>query len=103
MPISPAPPSGRKVAVIGSGGFSHFVIDEEIDRTVLAALEAGDFDRLTAIPENLFQSGTSEIKNWMPLAAIMAGCGLEMTLVDYVPCYRSAAGTGNAMAFAYWS
>ena len=22
--------------------------------------------------------------------------------VDYVPCYRSEAGTGNAMAFVYW-
>jgi hypothetical protein len=25
-----------------------------------------------------------------------------MNLVDYVPCYRSVAGTGNAMAFAWW-
>ncbi len=24
-------------------------------------------------------------------------------LIDYVPCYRSEAGTGNAMAFAYWT
>jgi 3-O-methylgallate 3,4-dioxygenase len=23
-------------------------------------------------------------------------------VIDYVPCYRSPAGTGNAMAFAYW-
>ncbi|MFT5440911.1 MAG: 3-O-methylgallate 3,4-dioxygenase, partial [Alphaproteobacteria bacterium] len=26
----------------------------------------------------------------------------KMTLVDYVPCYRSLAGTGNAMGFLYW-
>ena len=26
----------------------------------------------------------------------------EMNLLDYVPCYRSEAGTGNAMAFATW-
>jgi 3-O-methylgallate 3,4-dioxygenase len=32
----------------------------------------------------------------------MAECGMDMTLVDYVPCYRSEAGTGNAMGFAYW-
>jgi 3-O-methylgallate 3,4-dioxygenase len=25
-----------------------------------------------------------------------------MTLVDYVPCYRSLAGTGNAMGFVHW-
>ena len=23
-------------------------------------------------------------------------------VVDYVPCYRSLAGTGNAMGFVYW-
>ena len=27
---------------------------------------------------------------------------LEMELVDYVPCYRSQAGTGCAMGFAKW-
>jgi 3-O-methylgallate 3,4-dioxygenase len=27
---------------------------------------------------------------------------LTYHLVDYVPCYRSEAGTGNAMAFVYW-
>ena len=95
-------PSDLTVAVFASGGLSHFVIDEELDRTVLDALQTGDADALIAIPENRYQSGSSEIKNWIPLAAIMADCGLDMTLVDYVPCYRSEAGTGNAMAFAHW-
>ena len=31
------------------------------------------------------------------------GAGLEFKLIDYIPCYRSEAGTGNAMAFALWS
>jgi 3-O-methylgallate 3,4-dioxygenase len=92
-----------RVAVFGSGGLSHFVIDEEIDRTVIEALKTADMEKLIAIPEDRYQSGTSEVKNWIPLAAIMAECGLEMTLVDYVPCYRSEAGTGNAMGFAYWA
>jgi OH-DDVA oxygenase len=26
----------------------------------------------------------------------------RMHLVDYVPCYRTEAGTGQGMAFAYW-
>jgi hypothetical protein len=30
------------------------------------------------------------------------GTGLEGTLVDCVPCYRSLAGTGTAQGFAYW-
>ena len=25
-----------------------------------------------------------------------------MTLVDYVPCYRSLAGTGHGVTFGYW-
>lgn len=91
------------VALVASGGLSHFVIDEELDRRVLDAMQDGDLEALTSLPENLLQSGTSEIKNWITHAAVMAECGLDMTLVDYVPCYRSEAGTGNAMAFAYWS
>jgi hypothetical protein len=27
---------------------------------------------------------------------------MSMKLLDYVPCYRSEAGTGCAMAFAHW-
>jgi len=26
-----------------------------------------------------------------------------MDLLDYVPCYRTDAGTGSGMAFATWS
>jgi hypothetical protein len=28
--------------------------------------------------------------------------GKDFKLIDYVPCYRSIAGTGNAMGFGYW-
>lgn len=94
--------SDARVAVFASGGLSHFVIDEALDRTVIDALANHDFDALISIPENRYQAGTSEVKNWIPLAGIMADSGMSMTLVDYVPCYRSEAGTGNAMGFAYW-
>lgn len=94
--------SDDRVAVFASGGLSHFVIDEALDRKVLDALARHDAETLTSIPEDLYQAGSSEIKNWIPLAAIMAECSMDMTLVDYVPCYRSEAGTGNAMGFAYW-
>ena len=91
-----------RVAVFASGGLSHFVIDEDVDRKVLDALQTDDRDALTAIPDSIYQSGTSEIKNWIPVSAAMGAAGKRMTLVDYVPCYRSEAGTGNAMAFVYW-
>jgi len=95
-------PEDLKVAAIGSGGMTHFVLDEDFDRKILAAIERGDSATLTSLPEEMFQSGTSEIKNWIVLAGMMAAAGLTMKVVDYVPCYRSVAGTGSAMGFARW-
>lgn len=94
--------SDKTVAVIASGGLTHFVIDEELDRTVIQAMQDNDEELMKSIPEDRFQSGTSEIKNWITAGAALAQSGLGMNLVDYVPCYRSEAGTGNAMCFAYW-
>ena len=65
-------------------------------------MKAKDVDRLTHLPEKRFNAGTSEIRNWIALSAAMNGTGLEMDVLDYVPCYRSEAGTGNAMCFAQW-
>ena len=50
----------------------------------------------------MFQDGTSELKNWVPLAGMMAELGLPPEVIDYVPSYRSEAGTGNAMGFVVW-
>jgi 3-O-methylgallate 3,4-dioxygenase len=47
--------------------------------------------------------GTAEIKSWMPVYGAMSQLRAPMTVVDYVPCYRSNAGTGNAMGFVYWT
>ncbi len=94
--------SVTRVALIASGGLSHFVIDEELDRTVLSAIARRNEDALGRLSENLFQSGTSEIKNWLAVGAAMNDGGRVFNLIDYVPCYRSEAGTGNAMCFAYW-
>lgn len=91
-----------RVAVIGSGGMSHFVVDEELDRSFLAALQRNDADALISMPAYNFRSGSSELKNWIPVAGAMNELGLKMTLIDYQPLYRSAAGTGSGMAFAYW-
>ena len=91
-----------RVAVIGSGGMSHFVVDEELDRGFLDAMKRKDADALISIPAYNFRSGTSELKNWIPVAGSMNEVGLEMTVIDYQPLYRSSAGTGSGMAFAYW-
>lgn len=96
-------PGQDRVAVIGSGGLSHYVIDETFDRHMLDSMAASDATAIAAVDESLFASGgTAEIKNWLPVAGAMSEAGLDMKLLDYVPCYRSEAGTGNAMAFAAW-
>jgi 3-O-methylgallate 3,4-dioxygenase len=95
--------SDARVAVVASGGLTHFVIDEEVDRLVLDGVRSGQLDALEALPESTFQSGTSEIKNWIPVMGTMSALGMKGTVVDYVPCYRSEAGTGNAMGFVYWT
>jgi hypothetical protein len=95
-------PGTARVAMVASGGLTHFVIDEALDRDVLEAMRRNDALWLEAIPEALLQSGTSEVKNWLPVAGAGAAAGLAMRIVDYVPCYRSEAGTGNAMGFALW-
>jgi len=94
--------SDARVALIASGGLTHFVVDEGIDRTFLDALRNKDIDAVEALGEGVFQDGTSELKNWVPVAGAMAEVGLEPDVLDYVPCYRSEAGTGNAMGFVCW-
>lgn len=91
-----------RVGIIMSGGLSHFVLDEAFDDDVLSAMEANDTERIAAIPSHFFRSGTSETKNWITGIGALATTDLKMNLIDYVPCYRSEAGTGNAMAFAVW-
>ena len=93
-------PNDARVAVIGSGGLSHFVIDEELDQQILKAMQAKDAEALSALPQRRLNSGTSEVRNWISTAGAVEH--LDMTLIDYVPCYRSPAGTGCAMGFAEW-
>ena len=92
----------KRVAVFASGGMSHFVIDEEFDRAFVAALNRRDKDFLTSIPLKELQSGTSELKSWISLAGLLEDTNADMHEIDYVPCYRSPAGTGTANGFYWW-
>jgi 3-O-methylgallate 3,4-dioxygenase len=91
---------GQRVGVLASGGLSHIVIDEEIDRQTLDGLQAKDTTALHALPRELLKGGTSEILNWVALDGAVGK--LPMHLIDYIPGYRSRPSTGCAMAFAYW-
>jgi len=90
------------VAVIASGGLSHFVVDEELDRGLLGALERNDAAALRSIPRHRLHSAGSETLNWVALGGAMQRARLKMELLDYVPVYRTPAGTGGGWAFARW-
>jgi hypothetical protein len=94
-------PEDIRVGVVASGGLSHFVVDEELDRGLLRAIADRDEEHLRRIPEGKLQSGSSEIKNWLVAAGALTELSFET--VDYVPGYRSAGGTGCGMAFGRWS
>ena len=90
-----------RVAVVASGGLSHFVVDEGIDELVLDAMKSGDAETLRNIDAKRLNSGTSEIRNW--IAAAGAGEHLKPSWVEYIPAYRSPAGTGCGLAFGLWA
>ncbi|MGE3913166.1 MAG: hypothetical protein AB7K36_27655 [Chloroflexota bacterium] len=91
-----------RVAIVASGGLSHFVVDEELDRGVLSALERKDAAALKATPRERLYSAASETLNWIALGGAMQRSDLTMQLLDYVPVYRSPAATGGGWAFAQW-
>jgi hypothetical protein len=91
-------PGDARVGVMGSGGLSHFAIDEEFDAEIIRALKGGDGEALKALPRNKLNSGNSEIRNWIAMAG--ASEGLAHAWTEYIPAHRTAAGTGTGMCFS---
>jgi catalytic LigB subunit of aromatic ring-opening dioxygenase len=89
-----------RIAVIASGGLSHFVVDEQLDRDFLDALHGNNAAAIRSMPRDALRSGSSEILNWIVAAGVMHGKPLAWT--EYVPVYRTAAGTGVGCAFVSW-
>ena len=82
------------------GGLSPFWLDEEFDCNQIAAMQHKDQKAITSVPPANLKSGSEEIRTWIALAGTMEFLNLEWS--DYVPCYRSPAGTGTGIAFAIW-
>jgi hypothetical protein len=94
-------PQELRVVVIASGGLSHFNTDEDLDQRVLNACRVHDEGALRGLDPAQLNGGSSEIRNWIATAA---ACN-DMPFVwdEYVPVYRTPAGTGIGLAFALWS
>jgi hypothetical protein len=75
-------------------------VDEELDQLCLRLMKEKDVAGIAELPRERLDSGNSEVRNWF---AVAGACeDREMELLDYIPCYRSVAGTGCAMAFTHW-
>ena len=96
-----AMPGEQRIAVIASGGLSHFVVDEELDLRVIEALKARDVQTLRSIPRAALKSGSSETLNWILTAGAVDA--MPMRMAEYQALYRTEAGTGVGAAFCVWS
>ncbi len=94
-------PEDIRVGVLASGGLSHFICDEELDRAIIDALRRKDFGFLAALDPRRLKAGSSEIRNWIVVAAAAADLSLEW--LSYTPVYRTPALTGIGLGFARWS
>ena len=89
----------QRVVVVASGGLSHTKINEALDEEVLDNLKGNRVERLAEMPASLFVEGTSEILNWIVVAA---AADKPAAVIEYQPLYRTNTGVGCAMGFARW-
>lgn len=98
-------PKDTRVAIIGSGGFSHEAagsnagwIDAEHDQWALGQVKKGDYESLAKLSSaDLTQHWNQELRNW--IAALGCASGAELQYSEYVLSYRSLVGN----AFAAWT
>lgn len=91
-----------RVAIIGTGGLSHWVgmaemgdVNEEFDHAILDMVKRRDIDGLTGLSDDYIVksagNGALEIRNW--LVAIGAVRAYEMDLLCYEPIHPWVTGT----------
>ena len=94
-------PQDLRVGLMASGGLSHFRVEEDLDRGVIAAIGRKDIPALARLNPLKLQAGSSEIRSWITVAA--AATALDLTWSAYVPAYRTLALSGTGLGFARWS
>jgi len=97
--VASYPPPAR-VGVLASGGLTHFAVDAPFDGEIVRALRDKDADGLMRVPPEKLRSGNSEIRNWIAAAGALEH--LPLAWLEYVPAYRTPAGTGVGLCFAAW-
>jgi len=94
-------PGDARIGIVGSGGLSHFVVDEALDCAVIDACRDKDAEALQTLPRKKLNSGSSEIRMW--ICAAGAAEHLDVKWSSYTPGYRTPAGSGTGLGFVCWS
>ncbi len=94
-------PDDIRVGVLASGGLSHFICEEDLDRAIIEALHKKDIGFLAGLDPRRLKAGSSEIRNW--IVAASAAVDLKLGWLEYIPVYRTPALTGIGLGFARWS
>lgn len=95
--------SDARVCVVGSGGLSHFLVDDAWDKEFMDGLEKNALDDLAAQHEGYYQAGSSECKSWLAAAGAVEHTGLKAKTQDYIPLFRTEGGTGSSCGFMLWT
>ena len=99
-------PGDLRVGIIGSGGLSHFVVDEALDRGFLDMLRRNDAAAIEDLPREKLNSGSSEIRNWIAVAGAVEHLSLEWSLTSRATAPRPAPAPGSAsrsgLRTEYW-
>ena len=92
---------GMRVAIIASGGLSHFVTNEAVDTGILDALKSGDANFLQ---EHSREAAQQRIVRKPDVdRAGRRTRRSETRWSEYIPVYRTPPGTGIGLAFGRWS
>src|SRR5260370_29578265 len=84
-------PEDLRVGLVPSGGLSHFVVGEDLDRAIIEALRRKDLDFLARLDPRRPKAASSEIRNWIVLAS--AARDLDLTSITSTPSYLTPART----------
>ena len=66
----------------------------------IKGLKEKDVDLLCNLPRHRLNSASSEIRNWVAAAGALEDKDIDF--LEYVPVYRTPAGTGGGWTFARW-
>lgn len=100
--VASARPAGERVAIVGTGGLSHWVgyesrgVNESFDQEFLSSFVSGELEgwrgRSAGDIERVAGNGGVEIMNWLIAAAAVPRNGAELVFYEPIPSWMTGMG-----------